>query len=98
MVDRSELLRGPAVADLPDDQIDWFISKAEELRLQAGTMGFRQGDPADSNIESAGSPCRKPIVPAWRRNSSALLMNQSIWSSGKSATAGPRNSSDLSTI
>src|SRR5262245_62720680 len=48
MVERSELLRVPAFADLPEDQIDWFLSHAEELRLKAGDTSFRQGDPADA--------------------------------------------------
>jgi signal transduction histidine kinase len=48
MVEKSELLRVPAFADLPDDQIAWFLSHAEERHLKAGETGFRQGDPADS--------------------------------------------------
>src|SRR6266496_4265058 len=48
MVERSELLRVPAFADLPEDQIDWFLSHAEELHLNAGNAPFRQGDPADA--------------------------------------------------
>jgi signal transduction histidine kinase len=47
MVETSELLRIPAFADLPEDQIAWFLSQAEELRLQAGEILFNQGDPAD---------------------------------------------------
>src|SRR5262249_30471715 len=38
----------PAFADLPEDQIDWFLSHAEELHLKAGNTYFRQGDPADA--------------------------------------------------
>src|SRR5438094_4013861 len=48
MVDRSELLRIPAFADLPEDQIDWFLSHAEALHVKAGNTYFRQGDPADA--------------------------------------------------
>jgi signal transduction histidine kinase len=48
MVEKSELLRVSAFADLPDDQITWFLSQSEELRLKAGDTYFRQGDPADS--------------------------------------------------
>ena len=48
MVEKSELLRVPAFADLPDDQIAWFISQAEELHFKAGETYFRQGDPADA--------------------------------------------------
>lgn len=47
MVEKSELLRVPAFADLPDDQISWFLSKSEEIRVAAGEAYIRQGDPAD---------------------------------------------------
>jgi signal transduction histidine kinase len=48
MVDKSELLRFPIFADLPNDQIDWFISQSQELRLKAGETYARQGAPADA--------------------------------------------------
>jgi signal transduction histidine kinase len=48
MVDKSELLRVPVFADLPDDQIDWFISQSHEMNLKAGDVYSRQGDPADA--------------------------------------------------
>ena len=48
MVEKSELLRVPAFADLPDDQIVWFLSKSEEIHVTAGEIYVRQGDPADS--------------------------------------------------
>src|ERR1700726_4954248 len=48
MVDKSELLRVPVFADLPDDQIAWFLSQSQELNLKAGEIYSRQGDPADS--------------------------------------------------
>src|ERR1700679_623613 len=48
MVEKSELLRVPIFADLPDDQIEWFISHAQEINLRAEEMAFRQGDPADA--------------------------------------------------
>jgi signal transduction histidine kinase len=48
MVDKSELLRFPTFADLPDDQINWFISQTQEMRIKAGEGYSRQGDPADS--------------------------------------------------
>src|SRR5690349_3653209 len=47
MVDKSELLRVPAFADLPEDQIAWFLSRAEEMQIKAGETYVRQGDPAD---------------------------------------------------
>src|SRR5450755_3253785 len=48
MVDKSELLRVPAFADLPDDQITWFLSQSQEMHLKAGDVYSRQGDPADA--------------------------------------------------
>jgi len=48
MVEKSELLRIPAFADLPDDQIEWFLSQSQELNLKTGEMYTRQGDPADA--------------------------------------------------
>ena len=47
MVEKSELLRVPAFADLPDDQIVWFLSKSQEIHVTAGEIYVRQGDPAD---------------------------------------------------
>src|SRR5579859_1564869 len=41
------LRRVPVFADLPDDQIDWFLSQSQELHLKAGDVYVRQGDPAD---------------------------------------------------
>src|ERR1700690_4231069 len=43
-----ELLLVPVFADLPGDQIDWFIGHSEELHLKAGEAYFREGDPADA--------------------------------------------------
>jgi signal transduction histidine kinase len=48
MVDKSELRRVTEFADLPDDQLDWFLSQSQELHLKAGEMYSRQGDPADA--------------------------------------------------
>src|SRR5271170_3734000 len=48
MADKSELLRFPAFAGLPDDQLDWFISRAQEMRLKPGEAAFRADDPADA--------------------------------------------------
>src|ERR1700726_2324392 len=48
MIEQSELLRIPAFANLPDDQIAWFISQSEEMRFKAGETYFRQSDPADA--------------------------------------------------
>ena len=48
MIETSELLRVPVFADLPDDQLAWFISQAQEMNLKAGTTYSRQGDPADA--------------------------------------------------
>jgi signal transduction histidine kinase len=48
MVEKAELLRVPAFAGLPDDQITWFISQSQELSLKPGVTYMREGDPADS--------------------------------------------------
>jgi len=48
MIENAELQRVPVFADLPEDQIAWFISQAEEMNLKAGATYFRQGDPPDA--------------------------------------------------
>jgi signal transduction histidine kinase len=48
MVEKSELLKVPAFAGLPDDQIEWFLSQSQELFLKSGEISTRQGDPADA--------------------------------------------------
>src|SRR5271167_2149447 len=48
MADHSELLAIPEFENLPEDQISWFLSQTEELRLKAGDTPFRQSDPADA--------------------------------------------------
>src|SRR5271165_3070529 len=48
MVEKSELLRVPVFADLPDDQLDWFISQSQEMNLKAGDVYAQQGTPADA--------------------------------------------------
>ena len=47
MIASSELRRVEAFSDLPDDQIQWFLSHITEVCLQAGESFVRQGDPAD---------------------------------------------------
>jgi signal transduction histidine kinase len=47
MIEKSELLRVSAFADLPDDQISWFLGNSQEIHLAAGEVYVRQGDPAD---------------------------------------------------
>jgi hypothetical protein len=49
MAETLELLRQSAVfADLPDDQINWFLSQSREVQLKAGGVYARQGDPAEA--------------------------------------------------
>jgi signal transduction histidine kinase len=48
MADKSELLKIPVFADLPDDQLAWFLSQSTEMRLKAGESYSRQGDSADA--------------------------------------------------
>ncbi len=45
MVSAAELRRITAFSDLPDNQIDWFLSHAEEVVIRAGENFVRQGDP-----------------------------------------------------
>jgi signal transduction histidine kinase len=47
MIEKSELIRVPAFADLPDDQIDWFLAQSQETHVKAGETYVRQGDPAE---------------------------------------------------
>src|SRR6476646_2611006 len=48
MVEKSELLGVPVFADLPDDQIAWFLSHAEEIVLKPEDTYLHQGAPADA--------------------------------------------------
>src|SRR6266404_6093536 len=48
MIDKSELLRVPAFADLPDEQLDWFLSQSQEMHLKPGETYIRAGDPAET--------------------------------------------------
>ena len=48
MVEATELGRLPIFADLPKDQIAWFISQSQELTLKADEFYVHQGDPADA--------------------------------------------------
>jgi signal transduction histidine kinase len=47
MTSSSELRRIAAFADLPEEQVVWFLSHVEEVSLQAGEAFVRQGDPPD---------------------------------------------------
>src|SRR5262249_2293784 len=48
MPEKSELLHLPIFAGLPEDQLDWFIGRAEERVLKPDDTYLHQGDPADS--------------------------------------------------
>ena len=48
MATPSELLRFPAFADLPEDQIAWFLSQSQEVSLKPGEIYAKQGDPPDT--------------------------------------------------
>jgi signal transduction histidine kinase len=50
MIEKSELVRVPAFAGLPDDQVEWFLGQSQEIHLSAGETYLRQGDPADAMI------------------------------------------------
>jgi signal transduction histidine kinase len=47
MATSAELSRFHAFAGLPEEQLAWFLSQAEELNLHAGNVYAKQGDPAD---------------------------------------------------
>jgi signal transduction histidine kinase len=47
MADQSELARFPIFADLPGDQMAWFLAHTEEIQLKAGDVYARQGDRAE---------------------------------------------------
>jgi signal transduction histidine kinase len=48
MATKEELLKVPAFSDLPDEQLEWFLSQSKEMHLTAGETYTRQGDPADA--------------------------------------------------
>lgn len=48
MADKTELLRVAAFADLPEDQIAWFLSACHEQILKPAETYIRQGDPAET--------------------------------------------------
>jgi signal transduction histidine kinase len=48
MANSSELLRVPAFADVPEDQIAWFLANSQEVTLRSGDVYVREGDPADA--------------------------------------------------
>jgi len=50
MIDKSELRRIPTFQGLPDDQLDWFISQTEEIRLKPGDVYLQLGDLASSMV------------------------------------------------
>ena len=47
MVEISQLRRVPVFEDLPDDQLEWFITQSQEVSLNPGDTYIRQGDSAD---------------------------------------------------
>jgi len=48
MATPAELSRIRAFADLPEDQLEWFLSQAQEVKTKAGDVIARQGDPPDA--------------------------------------------------
>jgi signal transduction histidine kinase len=50
MIEKSELLRVPTFEGLPDDQLDWFLSHSQEVKLKPGDVYLRPGGPTDSMI------------------------------------------------
>ncbi len=60
MVEKSELLRVPVFADLPDDQIDWFISQSEEMPAQGGQCLHTSGRSRGFNVRGPGWAIAEP--------------------------------------
>ena len=48
MADIAELLKVPAFAGLPEEQIAWFLGQAQEVHLQPGDLFARQDEPAEA--------------------------------------------------
>ena len=48
MVTPTELLQFATFAELPADQIAWFLSQSEERNLRAGEIYVKEGDPPDA--------------------------------------------------
>jgi signal transduction histidine kinase len=48
MATPSELLRFPAFAGLPEDQIAWFLTESREVSLKPGEVYAKQGDPPEA--------------------------------------------------
>jgi signal transduction histidine kinase len=47
LISAAELRRITAFSDLPEDQIEWFLSHLHEASVRAGETFVQQGDPAD---------------------------------------------------
>jgi signal transduction histidine kinase len=48
MIQKTDLLHVPVFADLPDDQIAWFLSQCQEQILKPGDTYIRAGDAAET--------------------------------------------------
>src|SRR5947209_20257401 len=48
MADAAELTRFAVFAGLPNDQLEWFLSQAQELAFKPDDVYIHQGDPADA--------------------------------------------------
>ena len=49
-VSRDELRTVAVFHDLPDEQLDWFLEHATEVRLAPGEIYIRAGVPADRMV------------------------------------------------
>src|SRR5437660_7296650 len=50
MADAAELTRFAVFAGLPNDQLEWFLSQAQELAFKPDDVYIHQGDPADAML------------------------------------------------
>ena len=60
-VTREELRTVAVFHDLPDEQLDWFLEHATEVRLQPGEIYVRAGDLADKMMVVLEGELQAPI-------------------------------------
>ena len=104
MISSSELRRIEAFADLPEDQVDWFLGQSEHICLKAGEAFVRQGDPphwmfvfleglfqGEASSAATPFPCRpKPLMSV----GSSLSQNEVLYRDRTSSHRWP--SSEIS--
>lgn len=64
MIETSQLRSVEVFADLPEDQLVWFISQAQEIRLKPGDLYIQQGAPADAMFIILEEKCSRGAISA----------------------------------